>query len=114
MRYYRKYVHPTLHSKEWKPEDVFEVLQKHCFPWDHKLRLYEQLKSVKQGNRKVIVFAGEVKFLARHLPSISDEYLALVFYSGLNRRIRLRLISDGVDPCNVDLETLIQRASRHW
>ena len=114
MWHYRKHVHPTLRLREWKPEDVFAVLQNHCFPWDHKIRSYERLKSAKQGNRKVVVFAEEVEFLARHLPSVSNECLALVFYSGLNRRIRSMLISDDIDLWSVDLETLIQRASRHW
>ena len=46
------------------------------------------VRAAEVDKRKVIVFgAGEVKFLARHLPSVSNEYLALVFYSGLNRRI---------------------------
>ena len=111
MQHYRKHVHPTLHLREWKPADLFAVLEKDCFPWDHKLSLYEQPKSAKQGNCRVTDFAEEVEFLARHLPSVSKEYLALVFYSGLNCRVRSMLISDDIDPWDVELETLIQRAS---
>jgi len=107
---YQMYVSPTLRTKKWKPKDVFEVLQKHCFPHDHKIRLYEQLKAVKQGNRKVSWYAEEIVFLASHLPPVSKEFLAIVFYTGLNANVRSLLAFDGIEPDNIDFETLVQHA----
>ena len=109
---FQKYILPTLGSRKWKPKEVFELLQEHCFPDDHKVRLYEQLRLAKQGNRKVIDYAEEVRFLAKHLPYVSKEFLALVFWSGLNPRIRRALSSDGIKPGCVDPETLVQCAVR--
>lgn len=106
------YVLPTLHSRKWKLKEVFEILQEHCFPFDRKVRLYEQLISAKQGNRKAIWFATEVEFLARHLPHVSGEFLGLVFWKGLNHRTRSKLIMDGIVPGDINLETLVQHASK--
>jgi len=52
-RCFRRYVLPTFYSRKWKPKEVSKLLQEHCFPDDHKVRLYKQLRSAKQGNRKV-------------------------------------------------------------
>ena len=72
--------------------------------------MYEQLKLAKQGNRRVIVYAEEVKVLAKHLPHVSKKFLALVFWTGLNPRIRNMLVMKGIEPSRVDPETLVQRA----
>ena len=109
-RCFQKYVLPTLRSRKWKTKEVFELLQEHCLPYDQRVRFYEQLKLAKQGNRRVIVYAEEVKFLAKHLPHVSKKFLALVFWAGLNPRIRNMLIMKGIEPGRVDPETLVQRA----
>jgi hypothetical protein len=110
---FQEHVLPTLYSRKWEFKEVFEILQEHCFPFDHKVKLYEQLKSVKQGNRKVIVYAGEVRFYAKHLPYVSEEFLALVFWAGLNRHTQSKLIMHGVKPNRAGLKTLIRRALKH-
>ena len=68
--------------------------------------------SATQGNLRVLEFAGRIEGLARHLP-YAEEFLAAVFYAGLNNRIRARLIFDGIYFGTVDLETLIKRAAVH-
>ena len=112
-RLYEKEVFPTLRSKKWKPKKVFKLLQKACFPTDHKVRLYNQLKSAKQGNRKASVFAYDLTFLAGHLPHVSGEFLALVFWAGLNPHVLDMLIKDGLKPGDLDLETLEKHASKY-
>ena len=98
-------------SRKWRPKQVFELLQKLCFPYDHQLRLYEQLTSVKQGNRRVIEYAEEVRFLAGHLPHVSKKFLGLVFWAGLNPRIQNALTRmPGIGPGCVRAETLIRLA----
>ena len=86
-RCFRQYVLPTFYSRKWKPKDVSKLLQEHCFPNDHKVKLYKQLRSAKQGSRKVTAYDEEVEFLARHLPRINKEFLAIVFWADLNYRI---------------------------
>lgn len=109
-RLYRRRVYPPW---EWKPKKVFKLLQKECFPFNHQIILYDQLKSAKQGNRRAAEFAEELTFLASHLPHVSGKFLALVFWSGLNRRIPLMLINDGIGPDDFDLETLAEHASKY-
>jgi hypothetical protein len=112
MQHYMREVAPGLRSKKWKPKEVFKILQKKCFPPDHKVKLYHQLKSARQGNRRAKIFAEQLTFLARHLPYVSEEFLALVFWAGLNRRILSLLVQCGIEPGELDLETLVERASR--
>ena len=109
---FQRYVFPSLHLRKWKLKEVFEVLQKRCFPINHKLGLHRKLVSATQGNLRVLEFAGRIEGLARHLP-YAEEFLAAVFYAGLNNRIRARLIFDGIYFGTVDLETLIKCAAVH-
>ena len=109
---FQRYVFPSLHLRKWKLKEVFEVLQERCFPINHKLGLHRKLVSATQGNLRVLEFAGRIEGLARHLP-YAEEFLAAVFYAGLNNRIRARLIFDGIYFGTVDLETLIKRAAVH-
>jgi len=110
-RCFRQYVVPTSFSRKWKPKEVFKLLQEHCFPYDHKVRLYRQLRSAKQGNRKVAAYAEEVEFLAGHLPHVSKKFLAIVFWEGLNYRIREKVVMmDEIELGRIDLQTLIRRA----
>ena len=109
-RLYQRKVYPPW---VWKPKKVFKLLQKECFPSNHKVLLYDQLKSAKQGNREAAEFAEELTFLASHLPHVSGKFLALVFWSGLNRRIPFMLIRDGIEPEDFDLETLAEHASKY-
>lgn len=109
---FETYVTPTASSRKWKPAEVFEILQEHCFPSDYKMRNHRQLLSAKQGNLRVTHFATKLFRLAKHVPyPVSDELLAVIFYEGLSSHIRARLIMAGLVPGKVDLETMIGRAS---
>ena len=113
LQLYQREVFPTLHSKKWKPKKVFKLLQKECFPFDHKVILCSQLMSTKQGNRSASAFAGDLNFLARHLPHVSGEFLALVFWAGLNHRVASLLVLEGIEPGDLDLDTLEKHASKY-
>jgi len=111
---FERFVSPTLHSRKWEPKEVFEVLQKHCFPSDYKFQVHSQLVSVTQGNLRVMDFSHKIEKLVKHVPyPINEEFLATVFYTGLNSHIRARLILDGIEPGSTDLETMIKRAWKH-
>ena len=110
-QWFRLFVLSPRSSRKWKPKQVFELLQELCFPYDHQLILYEQLASVKQGNRGVIEYAEEVRFLAGHLPHVSNKFLGLVFWAGLNPRIQNALTRmPGIESGRVGAESLIRRA----
>jgi len=111
---FKQYVSPTLHSRKWEPKKVFKVLQKRCFPPDYKLQVHSQLVSATQGNLRVIAFARKIKQLAEHVPyPVDEEFLATIFYTGLDRHIKARLILDGIEPDSADLETIVHCASKH-
>jgi hypothetical protein len=106
-------VFPSLHSRKWKFKEVVEILQKHCFPIYHKLRLQRQLTSTFQGDLRVVEYAGKIYQLARHLPHIRKRWLTSIFYAGLNDRIVVKLALDGIELGKVDLETLVKRATEY-
>ena len=100
-------------SREWSLKEVFKVLQKECFPPDHKMTLHKQLMSATQGNLSVKGFVSELRFRARHLPYVSEQCLAAIFFVGVHKYIRIRLIRDGMGQDDTDLETLKEHAQRY-
>ena len=98
---------------EWSLEEVFKVLQKECFPPDHKITLHKELMSATQGNFSVSYFAADLRFRAKHFPYISEQCLATIFFVGVHKYIRVGLISDGMGQDGTDLETLEEHAKRY-
>lgn len=107
------HVFPSLHSRKWKFKEVVEILQKRCFPIDHKLQLQRQLTSTIQGDLRVVEYAGKIYRLAGHLPHMKNRWLASIFYAGLNDRIAIKLALDGIELGKIDMETLVKRATEY-
>ena len=95
---------------EWSPKEVFKVLQKECFPPDHKITSHKELMSATQGNLSVSDFAADFRFRAMHFPYVSEQCLAAIFFVGVHKYIRTQLIRDGMGQDDTDLKTLEQHA----
>jgi len=102
-----------LPSREQSLKEVLKVLQRECFPPDHKMTLHKQLMSATQGNFSVRGFVSELRFRAKHLPYVSEKCLAAIFFVGVHKYIRIRLIRDGMGQDDTDLETLKEYAQRY-
>ena len=91
-------------------EGIFRVIHKSCFPPDHKVTLHKELMSATQGHSGVRDFAFELRSRAKHLPYVSKQCLAAIFFAGVRKYIRVGLIMDGMQQGDTDLDTLVERA----
>ena len=106
------YVTPSrfLPPREQSLEEIFKAIHEDCFPPGHKMTLHKELMSASQGNLRVREFASELRLRARHLPYVNEQCLAAIFFVGVHKYIRIRLIADGLGQDSTDLETLLKHA----
>jgi len=99
-----------LPQREQSLKEIFKAIHEDCFPPGHKMTLHKELMSASQGNLGVEDFASELRLRVKYLPYVNEQCLAAIFFAGVHKYIRIRLIADGMGQGDTDLETLLKRA----
>ena len=102
-----------LPPKKQTVDEILKVIHEECFPPGYKRMLLQELVSATQGNLGVREFAHELRSFAKRLPYIGDQFLAAMFFEGVHKYIRVRLVVDGMEGDSTDFETLVKYASKY-
>ena len=102
-----------LPPEEQSLKGIFKAIHRDCFPLNHKMTLHKELMSASQGNLGIREFVSELRLRARHLPYVSEQCLAAIFFVGVHKYTRAGLMEDGMEQDGTDLETLMEHALRY-
>src|ERR1700679_3613815 len=84
--------------------DVFKGLFNYCFPKDFTKKLRHKLMTATQGKSLITDFIRDIEIMAGHVPDVNDRGIIEIFWAGMHRNIRARVLEMGGNPEHSSLE----------